>query len=129
MHMYEDIEKMLCRELEDIAKSGELDMRSLDTLDKLTHSLKSVKTIQAMEDYSEDGASYRRGGRMSRTERGASYRDDERGMSERRDSRGRFSRGSERDAMIDKMRDMMADSNDDRIRSKMQIFIDRLSKA
>lgn len=50
------IKEMVCKELDDIASRGELTAGSLDTVDKLTHSLKSIVTIKSMEDggYSND---------------------------------------------------------------------------
>ncbi len=71
----EELRKMLCAELEKITKKGELSAGSLDVVDKLTHSIKSIDTIMAMEDagYSNEGGySYARG--------------------QRRDSMGRYSR-------------------------------------
>ena len=59
-YMY-DIRDMLCRELSDISKKGELTAGSLDTVDKITHAIKSIDTILAMDNYSEDhDASYRK---------------------------------------------------------------------
>ena len=55
MKSYEKIKEMLCEELEAIAKKGELTAGSLDTVDKLTHAIKSLETIIAMSEYSEDG--------------------------------------------------------------------------
>lgn len=81
MHKMEELRDMLCEELEKITKKGELSAGSLDVVDKLTHSIKSIDTIMAMEDagYSnESGYSYARG----------------RGSNARRDSRGRYSRES-----------------------------------
>lgn len=80
----EELRKMLCAELEKITKKGELSAGSLDVVDKLTHSIKSIDTIMAMEDagYSnESGYSYARRrdsmGRYSRNDgsygRGGSY--------------------------------------------------------
>ena len=51
--MYE-LRELLCEELDKIAEKGELTAGSLDTIDKLTHSIKSIDTIMAME-----GKSYR----------------------------------------------------------------------
>ena len=78
MHNMEELKEMLCEELEKITKKGELSAGSLDVVDKLTHSIKSIDTIMAMEEggYSnESGYSYARG----------------RGSNARRDSRGRYS--------------------------------------
>ena len=58
MHNYEELKDMLCRELDKIAEEGELTAGSLDVVEKLTHSLKSLSTIMAMEEYG-DGYSYR----------------------------------------------------------------------
>ena len=57
MYMKE-IKNMLCDELDDIAKHGELTPQTLDMIDKLTHSIKSIDTIEAMK---ESGYSERRG--------------------------------------------------------------------
>lgn len=86
MHEMYELKEMLCDELEKITKKGELSAGSLDAIDKLTHSIKSIETIMAMDGYSGDGSymgddySYARGG-----QRGGSY-------AQRRDSRGRYSR-------------------------------------
>lgn len=79
MGNYRELEEMLCDEIDRITERKELNSGSLDMLDKLTHSLKSIKTIEAMEGYSEDGygydsMSYARG----------------RGRNARRDSMGRY---------------------------------------
>lgn len=82
--MYE-LREMLSSELDKISHKGELTPSLLDMVDKLTHSIKSIDTICAMEeaygddydDYSyEGGSSYARG----------------RGRNARRDSMGRYSR-------------------------------------
>jgi hypothetical protein len=82
MAKMEELREMLCEELDKITKKGELSAGSLDVVDKLTHSIKSIDTIIAMEDagyssddYSMRGNSYARG----------------RGSNARRDSMGRYS--------------------------------------
>jgi hypothetical protein len=82
MAKMEELREMLCEELDKITKKGELSAGSLDVVDKLTHSIKSIDTIVAMEDagyssddYSMRGNSYARG----------------RGSNARRDSMGRYS--------------------------------------
>lgn len=77
MHKMEELKEMLCEELDKIAKKGELSAGSLDVVDKLTHSIKSIATIMAMEEAQDDGGySGARG----------------RGSNARRDSMGRYSR-------------------------------------
>lgn len=82
MAKMEELREMLCEELDKITKKGELSAGSLDVIDKLTHSIKSIDTIIAMEDagYSSDDYSIR----------GNSYARG-RGSNARRDSMGRYS--------------------------------------
>lgn len=58
MEKLRKIREMVCDELDSIAKRGELSAGSLETLDKLTHTLKSIDTVIAMSDYDDGGASY-----------------------------------------------------------------------
>ena len=111
MEYMHELKEMLCDELYDIAEKGELTAGSLDTIDKLTHSIKSIATIMAMEDagYSRDyvgkyvGGSYAQKrdsmGRYSR--RGGSYA-----------GRRGYSRDDEKDKMIEKLEKMMAQTDD-----------------
>ena len=91
----EELREMLCEELDKITKKGELSTGSLDVIDKLTHSIKSIDTIMAMEEagYSnDDGYSNARGRRGN----------------VRRDSMGRYSRtydGYSRDDAMNDLRD------------------------
>ena len=120
MEYMHELKEMLCDELMQIADKGELTAGSLDTIDKLTHSIKSIATIMAMEDsdYSyEDG---NMGGMNRGSYRGGSYR----GYDQRRDSRGRYSRNSyprrrggysrddETEKMVEKLEKMMEQTDD-----------------
>jgi hypothetical protein len=78
----EELREMLCEELDKITKKGELSAGSLDVVDKLTHSIKSIDTIIAMEDAGYSSDDY--------TMRGNSYARG-RGSNARRDSMGRYS--------------------------------------
>lgn len=110
---YHDLKDMLCEELEEITRKGELTAGSLDTVDKLTHSIKSLETIIAMNEYG-DSETYPR-----------SY-------GQRRDMRGRYSRYSRddaRDGMIRDLREMMQDSPDEHTKKRFQSFIRELENA
>lgn len=104
-HM-EELKEMLCTELDKIAKKGTMSAGDLDMVEKLSHSIKSLATIEAMEGYSEDdGYSMRmRGNSM----RGNSYARNN----------GRYSRnnsyGYSRDAedMVEQLEDMLEDAPD-----------------
>lgn len=87
MHVYYDVKEMLHKELEDIAKKGELSAGSLDTIDKLLHSLKNASKMIMYEQYAGDGYSYADAD-MDMTE--YSYARG-RGTDARRDSMGRYS--------------------------------------
>lgn len=134
MDIMKDLE-MLCDVLSDKlaektrkVKNGGMSDGDLETIDKLTHALASVKKIMAfMED--EEGysgnwpeGSYRGSYRSSY---GGSYA---RGRNQRRDSMGRYSgeRGYSRNDLADKMRDLMTDAPDDRTRQEIQRMIDKL---
>ena len=105
MHYMHDLKDLLCAELEDYAekgkKSGKMSMGDLDSIHKLTDTVKNILKIDMIEGeigYSEDGA-YMGDGRIY----GTSY-DDEmrrgggysyargRGRYAKRDSMGRYSR-------------------------------------
>lgn len=106
-------------------KNGGMSDGDLETIDKLTHSLASVKKIMAfMEDDGEYIGNYPMSYRESYrgSYRGGSYRN------QRRDGMGRYSgeRGYSRNDLADKMRDLMMDAPDDRTRQEIQRMIEKL---
>lgn len=119
MKHLEDLRETLCRELNEIAEKGELSAGDLETVDKLTHTLKNLDKIMMGEGYSNAGDWYAMGnyGRDG-------YRDDYRiGTSYRgrkRDSMGRYSRADAREDMADKLRHMMDDAPDSRTREALE---------
>lgn len=103
-YLYE-IKDMLCRELEEISRRGEIGgSKELEAIDKLTHSIKSIETILAMQEagYSNDNGSYRGGSYRDGSYDGGSYA---RGRGQRRDSRGRFMSNSYDDGYSERMYD------------------------
>jgi hypothetical protein len=105
MHYMHDLKDLLCAELEDFAekgkKSGKMSMGDLETVHKLTDTVKNILKIDMLEEesgYSEDGH-YMGEGRIYGTsyesgysERGGSSYARGRGRNARRDSMGRYSR-------------------------------------
>ena len=101
MHYMHDLKDLLCAELEDYAekgkKSGKMSMGDLDSIHKLTDTVKNILKIDMLEDESgdsEDGA-YMGEGRIYGTsydgyDRGTSYARG-RGRYAKRDSMGRYS--------------------------------------
>ena len=136
----EELREMLCEELDNMA-GKEITTGSLEIIDKLTHSIKSIDTIMAMEEagYSEEysrrgsyrGGSYRDGAydgsyedgsyeEGGRSRRGSYARG--RGRNARRDSRGRYSRRYSRaeDMMQEKLEDMMEETDDPKVKHALQ---------
>lgn len=121
-----------------IRKSGgELSAGDVDYLDKLTHTMKSLKTTIAMME-AEDGYSGRymprNDGRSYADRGGNSYYDD--GVSyargRKRDSMGRYSRrgysyAEEMDGMMDDLREMMPDMPAEKQRT-IQRLMDELKR-
>lgn len=105
MHYMEDLKDLLCAELEDYAekgkKSGKMSMGDLESIHKLTDTVKNILKIDVLNQetgYSEDGH-YMGEGRIYGTsyesgysERGGSSYARGRGRYARRDSMGRYSR-------------------------------------
>lgn len=101
MHYMHDLKDLLCAELEDYAekgkKSGKMSMGDLESVQKLTDTVKNILKIDMLEGetgYSEDGA-YMGEGRIYGTsydgyDRGTSYARG-RGRYAKRDSMGRYS--------------------------------------
>ena len=163
MHYMHDLKDLLCAELEDYAekgkKSGKMSMGDLDSIHKLTDTVKNILKIDMLEDetgYSEDGA-YMGEGRIY----GTSY-DDEmrrsggysyargRGRYAKRDSMGRYSsrgmsydddmsyarggrRGYSRDDgkayMMDQLEGMMEDAEKPAEKEALRRCMDALKRA
>jgi hypothetical protein len=52
-----DLQDMLCHELSEIAGKGKLSIEGVDIVEKMTHSLKHIASVLAMEEgYSGDGS-------------------------------------------------------------------------
>ena len=105
---------------------GKLGAGDLDYLDKLTHSIKSIKTTLAMMDSEdEDGYSQRYVSPM--------YGNAYRGRSMRRDGMGRYARddgysyGVSFETMINDLRGSMDELPDDK-RREVQRFIERMDR-
>ena len=105
MRHMEVLRDRLSDELIEISE-GPLTVETLDIINKLTHSIKSLDTILAMAGYSrEEGASYRRGRSMTT---------------------GRYiSRTSGRD-MKAKLEELALDAPDEKTREELHRLIDKM---
>ena len=157
MHYMHDLKDLLCAELEDYAekgkKSGKMSMGDLDSIHKLTDTVKNIMKIDILKEetgYSEDGA-YIGEGRIYGTsydgyDRGASYARG-RGRYAKRDSMGRYSRddgsmrrdvrsmryGYSRDEgkayMMEQLEDMMEDAEKPAEKEALRRCMDALKRA
>lgn len=117
MNTLHELKDMLMDELEECVKKGELSAGSLDIVDKLTHSIKSIDTIIAMGDagYSHD-YSYARGRNARRDSMGRysrRYEDDR--------SYGRYSRDKEE--LVSELRDLEMSMTDEDAKRMLHKFI------
>ena len=160
MHYMHDLKDLLCAELEDYAekgkKSGKMSMGDLDSIHKLTDTVKNILKIDMLEDesgYSEDGA-YMGEGRIYGTSyddgmrRGAGYSYARgRGRYAKRDSMGRYSRddsymrrdvrnmrdGYSRDEgkayMMQQLEDMMEDAENPAAKEALRRCMEALKRA
>ena len=160
MHYMHDLKDLLCAELEDYAekgkKSGKMSMGDLDSIHKLTDTVKNILKIDMLEDesgYSEDGA-YMGEGRIYGTSyddgmrRGVGYSYARgRGRYAKRDSMGRYSRddgymrrdgrsmrdGYSRDEgkayMMEQLEDMMEDAEKPAEKEALRRCMDALKRA
>ena len=124
MHDLYNLKEMLCRELKQYGRSGELSPSSLEMIDTLAHACKNVAKIiesSEREDYSRRGGSYRDGDYS----RDGYYYDDGNSYRRGRDRMGRFvSRdGSE---MARRLREMMGETTDDTLKYEMKRLADKM---
>lgn len=130
MHDIYKLKDMLTDELEEYGRKGELSAGSLEIIDKLSHALKSVTTILAMEDSDQSHwgyPPYSREQNRGNSDRGNSYT----GRSyPRRDSMGRYSReySGAVDDMIEQLRTMMDEAPDQSTRAEIQRLVAKMEK-
>lgn len=131
MHTYYDVKEMLHDELEDIVKKGELSAGSLETIDKLLHSIKNADKIIMYEEYADDGYSYNDADMDMTTYSNARGR----GSNARRDSRGRYSNGRGRsgrysyaDEKMDLLNEMKENAQTEEERRTIDKIMRRMEK-
>lgn len=144
----ETIKEEISEANEKIKKAGgKLSAGDVEYIDKLTHSLKSIKAVMAMmEDEDGDEMSQRYSGvyRRGRSYRGGSYDDGMmmdgtgrsyargRGSNARRDSMGRYSSRmdgySRHGDVVESLREVMEEAPDDRTRMEIQRLIEKMEQ-
>ena len=160
MHYMHDLKDLLCAELADYAekgkKSGKMSIGDLDSIHKLTDTVKNILKIDMLENetgYSEDGAymgegriygtSYddgmRRGGRYSyargrgryakRDSMGRYSRDDGYMRRDGRGMRDGYSRDDGKAYMMEQLEDMMEDAEKPAEKEALRRCMEALKRA
>ena len=158
MHYMHDLKDLLCAELEDFAekgkKSGKMSMGDLETVHKLTDTVKNIMKIDVLKEeagYSEDGHymgegriygtsyddgmhreggySYARGrGRYARRDSMGRYSRDG-GMSYRGGMRGGYSRDEGKHYMMEQLEEMMEEAEKPAEKEALRRCMDALKRA
>ena len=157
MHYMHDLKDLLCAELEDYAekgkKSGKMSMGDLETVHKLTDTVKNILKIDTLSDelgYSEDGTymgegriygtsyddgmhreggySYARGRRYARRDSMGRYSRDD-GMSYRGGMRGGYSRDDGKHYMMEQLEEMMEEAEKPAEKEALRRCMDALKRA
>lgn len=108
-----DLRNMLCDELDELARKGELGAGDLDIVHKLTGTIKNIDKIETLE---EDGYSSRRDeyDMRGRGRRGMHY------------VHGHYSRDGAMDKMKRQLQEMLDNADDESIRRAIQRCMDTI---
>lgn len=133
-YMYELKEK-LCRELDEIARKPEMSAGDLETVHKLTDTIKNIDKIDMLEDdgYSQGGdweadmrGSYGRGNSYRGRRRDSMGRYSREGSSR---NRGGYSRDGSKDRMMEHLEEMMQEAGSEKEREAIQRCMRQLDMA
>ena len=131
-YMYE-LKDKLCKELDEIARKGELGAGDLEIVHKLTDTIKNLDKIEMLEDggYSQagdweiEGRTYNRGNSYARRKRDSMGRYSRDG----RMMRGGYSRHDAKEAMMDQMEDLMAQAGSEKEREAIRRCMNQLENS
>lgn len=126
-HWTEDLEDICDKVTEELADAkkkldkngGKMSAGDIDYIDKLTHTLKSIKTTLAMDEYSDDYSGARGRGSNARRDSMGRYSSDIR-YSNADGYGGRYSRDDARHEMMEHLRELEMSAPDDRTRRMVQ---------
>ena len=116
-----DLRDMLCKELDEISRKGELGAGDLEIAHKLTATIKNIDKIEMMEDdgYSRDG-DYSRGGDWQADMRGTYGRGSSYARRGTHYVRGHYSRADSMEHLREQINDMMRETDDDRVKEALR---------
>lgn len=136
MKNLEKIKDKLMDELDELARKPEMSAGDLETIHKLTDTVKNIDKICMYEDNEYSGdydggmweamGSYAGGNRGGmgggRSNRGSSY------ARRKRDSMGRYSRDDGEEEMLEQLKEMMHEADDSRVKSAIKRCITEIEK-
>lgn len=121
MNAMYDLRDMLCKELEEISRKGEMSAGDLDAVHKLTDTIKNIDKIERLED-----SGYSRGGDWEADMRGTYGRGSSYANRGRHYVRGHYSRADAAEHMRRQLNELMRGAEDDRTRDALRRCIDTL---
>lgn len=121
--MYE-LRDMLCKELDEITRKGELGAGDLDIAYKLVGTVKNIDKIEMMEDDGDYSRRYSRDGNWEADMRGNYGRDSSYARRGTHYVRGHYSRDSGKDNMKRQLQEMLDGADDDTLRRAIQRCMD-----
>lgn len=121
--MYE-LRDMLCKELEEITRKGELGAGDLEIAHKLTDTIKNIDKIEMMEDDGYSQRRYSRGGDWEADMRGTYGRGNSYARRGTHYVRGHYSRDGAREDMKHQLQEMLDNADDESIRKAIQRCMD-----
>lgn len=128
MHNIYKLKDMLIEELNEIGEKGEMSAGTLETVDKLAHSIKNLCKVidECDEEYSSRGGMY--GGSYEGSHEGSYARG--RGGRRRANQYGSYARGYSRagEDMISRIQELMDEAPNDSIRQDLQRLADKMHK-
>lgn len=122
-----ELREKFCEELDEIARKGELNAGDLETVHKLTDTIKNIDKICMLEEdggYSRDGEWTARGA----YDYGRNYGGGHSYAGRKRDSMGRYSRDGGKENMISKLENMMHEADDERTRTAIKKCISEIER-
>ena len=117
--MYE-LRDMLCKELDELTRKGELGAGDLEIAHKLTDTIKNINKIERLED--EDGYSgkYYRDGNWEADMRGTYGRGSSYARRGSHYVRGHYSRADGRDRLREQIDELMRETDDERVKDALR---------
>lgn len=124
-----DLRDMLCKELDEISRKGELGAGDLDIVHKLASTIKNLDKIEAMEGdgYSHNG-DYSRGGDWQADMRGTYGRGSSYARRGTHYVRGHYSRADSMEHLREQINDMMRETDNERVKDALRRAMDMMEE-